>query len=79
MITSNNKAFIADNSVNRIVCLRWTPKTQRKEIFPAGRGWYRVAQPNVGYRTLVPRSNFRCAAIPGGPRNISRAQVRAGP
>jgi len=34
-ITSNNKVFIADNSLNRLLCLRWTSKTQRKEILPA--------------------------------------------
>jgi len=33
--TSNNKVFIADNSLNRLLCLRWTSKTQRKEILPA--------------------------------------------
>jgi hypothetical protein len=34
-ITSNNKGFtfIADNSMNRLVCLRWISKTQRKENF----------------------------------------------
>jgi hypothetical protein len=34
-ITSNNKGFtfIADNSMNRLVCLRWIFKTQRKENF----------------------------------------------
>jgi len=25
--------FIADNSLNRVVCWRWTSKTQRKENF----------------------------------------------
>jgi len=34
-ITSNNKVFIADNSMIRLVCVRWTSETQRKEIFPA--------------------------------------------
>jgi hypothetical protein len=34
-ITSNNKrfTFIADNLLNRLVCLRWTSKTQRKGNF----------------------------------------------
>jgi hypothetical protein len=34
-ITSNNKrsTFIADNSMNRLVCLHWTSKSQRKEEF----------------------------------------------
>jgi hypothetical protein len=34
-ITSNNKGFtfMADNSMNRFVCLRWISKTQRKENF----------------------------------------------
>jgi hypothetical protein len=33
--TSNNKGFtfIADNLMNRLVCLHWTCKTQRKENF----------------------------------------------
>jgi hypothetical protein len=35
-ITSNNKrsTFIADPSVNRLVCLRWISKSQRKEKIP---------------------------------------------
>jgi hypothetical protein len=34
-ITSNNKGFtfIADNSKNRLVCLRWISEPERKEIF----------------------------------------------
>jgi hypothetical protein len=34
-ITSNNNGFtfIADNSMNRLVCLHWISKTQRKENF----------------------------------------------
>ncbi|PYK23012.1 MAG: hypothetical protein DME59_18375 [Verrucomicrobia bacterium] len=32
-ITSNNKVFIADNSMNRLVCLRWISKPERKENF----------------------------------------------
>jgi hypothetical protein len=40
-ITSNNKefTFIADNSMNRLVCLRWISKTQRKENF-SREAWY---------------------------------------
>jgi hypothetical protein len=35
-ITSNNNgfAFIFDNSMNRLVCLRWLSKSQRKGNFP---------------------------------------------
>jgi hypothetical protein len=29
-ITSNNKVFIADNSMNRLVCLGWISKLERK-------------------------------------------------
>jgi hypothetical protein len=34
-ITSNNKGFtfMADNSMNRLICLRWIFKAQRKENF----------------------------------------------
>jgi hypothetical protein len=37
-VISKNKEFIADNSVNRLVCLRWFSKTQRKENFSRGVG-----------------------------------------
>jgi len=45
-ITSNNEGFtfIADNSMNRLVCLRWISKTQRKENFS---GEARVAPPTT--------------------------------
>src|SRR5206468_10896851 len=32
-ITSNNKMFIANNSKNRLVCLGWISKLERKETF----------------------------------------------
>jgi hypothetical protein len=39
-LTSNNNGFtfIADNSMNRLICLRWISMAQRNKIFAATRG-----------------------------------------
>jgi len=54
VITSNNErsTFIADNTMNRLVYLRWTPKTERKEnFFPEARAVMLRTQPKLQSRS----------------------------
>jgi len=81
-ITSNNKGFtfIADNSMNRLVCLRWISKAQRKENF--SREERTALAPTKKIRKMPPMHlyelrprkdhrgvdfNFRCAGVRSRP------------
>jgi len=70
-ITSNNKVFIADNSLNRLACLRWTSKSQRKENFyrEGGAGTIPETQPKLQPLAIL------CDATPPWAFNSQRGTI----